>query len=243
MREQEAAATGPGHSDSMALENSASMAMRPALPSLQRSDGTMEDGGSVQHHFRAGTTYCVQTVQWACGVPIGWGKCFDAEGVTQVMSILNRIFPERNPHNRPSFLFYDNACKLLSHVSRYEIYQNWIQSTRFLVDAWHYINHRTDDDLCRTWCNPAPADGSQPDLVIEQRTASGEVKTVRAFNTETAEQLNAWLSGFEGPMRQMTNYNFDFFMHVLLFIYKEKCDEHPSTAFPDEDNIDVLEDV
>ncbi|KAG8929625.1 hypothetical protein FRC01_004014 [Tulasnella sp. 417] len=66
---------------------------------------------------------------------------------------------------------------------------------------------------------PAPADGSQPDLVITQTDREGNTHTIRAYNTETAEQLNSWLNGFEAAMRQMTNWNFDFFMHVLMYLY------------------------
>jgi hypothetical protein len=194
--------------------------LHPQLP--QGPHG--EDGGAVVHRFRAGTTYCVQTLQWACGVPIGWGKCYDSEGVSQVFAILNRLFPEQDPQSRPSFLFYDNACRLLAHIVTHHQTSSWLQSTRFLVDAWHYVNHRATDQLCRFWCNPAPADGSQPDLVITKEE-NGQTLTVRAYNTETAEQLNAWLTAFEVPMRQMTNYNFDFFMHTILFLYGDLCSD------------------
>ncbi|KAJ7787508.1 hypothetical protein B0H13DRAFT_1520453, partial [Mycena leptocephala] len=44
----------------------------------------------------------------------------------------------------------------------------------------------------------------------------------RAFNTETTEQLNSWLNGFESQLRQMSDVNFDFFVHVLMMIYAEK---------------------
>jgi hypothetical protein len=42
------------------------------------------------------------------------------------------------------------------------------------------------------------------------------------FNTETAEQLNSWLSGFEPQLRQMSDVNHDFFVHVLMMIYAER---------------------
>ena len=41
------------------------------------------------------------------------------------------------------------------------------------------------------------------------------------FNTETAEQFNSWLNSFEGALRQMTDVNFDFFMHALILMYME----------------------
>lgn len=51
--------------------------------------------------------------------------------------------------------------------------------------------------------------------------ANGRTHTTRAFNTETAEQLNAWLNGFEAQLRQMSATNFDFCVHVLMLLYKE----------------------
>lgn len=43
----------------------------------------------------------------------------------------------------------------------------------------------------------------------------------RAFNTEIAEQLNSWLDGFKGALNRMTDYNFDFFLYSVLFLYTE----------------------
>lgn len=180
-------------------------------------------GGDVVHRFRAGKIYCVQTVQYACGVTIGWGKCYRSESPSQVIELLTSIFPTLE--SRPSYIFYDNACKLLAHIVSNDEHHPWLRSTRFLCDSWHYINHRATDILCRWWCNSAPADGSQPDLVISEADANGNVQSTRAFNTETAEQLNAWLSGYEGPLRQMTNSNFDFTMHVLMLMYKEDVED------------------
>lgn len=197
----------------------------PAIHPLLPDGPNGEPGAEVIHRFKAGNTYCVQTVQWACGVPVGWGKCYRSESPSQVLSILNRIFPPNQPEDRPSFLFYDNACTLLSHILAQDPNTAWLNTTRFLVDSWHYITHRTTDQLCKTWCNPAPADGSQPDLVIVRMDEAGRPHTIRAYNTETAEQLNAWLNAFEGPLRQMTDYNFDFFIHVLLYLYKEMVEE------------------
>ncbi|KAJ7855700.1 hypothetical protein B0H13DRAFT_1477029, partial [Mycena leptocephala] len=68
----------------------------------------------------------------------------------------------------------------------------------FIVDSWHYIEHRATDVLCRLWCNPAPTNGSQPDLVTVQADKND---TTRAFSTETAE---CWISGFESQLQQMS---------------------------------------
>ncbi|KAJ7437493.1 hypothetical protein B0H11DRAFT_1753656, partial [Mycena galericulata] len=54
--------------------------------------------------------------------------------------------------------------------------------------------------------------------------ANGTTHQTRAFNTETAEQLNSWLTGFESQLRQMSDVNYDFFIHVLMMIYGERVE-------------------
>ncbi|PSS30903.1 hypothetical protein PHLCEN_2v2564 [Hermanssonia centrifuga] len=181
-------------------------------------------GEDVVHTFRAQSVYCLQTIQWACGMPIGWGKCYRSESSPQVLAILNCIW-DGHADLRPAFIGYDDACDLLCHVVTQDPNDSWIQSTKFIVDAWHYIGHRATNVLCRTWCNPAPTNGSQPDLVLVQEDAEGNRHQTRAFNTETAKQLNAWLNGYEAPLRQMSDVNFDFFVHVLFLIFKEQIEK------------------
>jgi hypothetical protein len=119
----------------------------------------------VVHSFREKTTYCLQIVQWACGYPIGWGKCYRSESSPQVLAILDRIWTE-HPESKPSFIAYDDACSLLRHIVTRDSDSAWLSTTKFIVDAWHYISHRVTDILCRLRCNPAPPNGSQPDLIV-----------------------------------------------------------------------------
>jgi hypothetical protein len=195
-------------------------------PSLQVQLQVLGDtpGAQVIHTFKAKRIYCLQTIQWACGAPVGWGKCYKSESTPQVLSFINGIW-EDFPDFRPSFVVYDKACDLLRHIVTQNPDDLWVKSTKFMVDAWHYINHRTTDLLCRTRCNPAPMDGSQPDLVLTEVDDDGVVHQTRAFNTETAEQLNSWLDGFESQLQQMTDMNFDFFVHVLMLIYGETVEK------------------
>ncbi|KAJ7862432.1 hypothetical protein B0H13DRAFT_1726164 [Mycena leptocephala] len=146
----------------------------------------------------------------------------------QVLVILNQIW-EHHPNSRPSFIAYNDACDLLRHIVTQNLNDPWF-STKFIVDTWHYLGHRATDILCRLWCNPAPknratlndTNGSQPDLVLVEEDANGICHQTRAFNTETTEQLNSWLNGFESQLRQISDVNYDFFVHVLMMIYAEK---------------------
>jgi hypothetical protein len=111
----------------------------PSLPSLGDTPGE-----EVIHTFHAQSTYCVETVQWACGCPIGWGKCYKSESSPQVLAILDRIWATC-PDCRPAFIVYDDACDLLRHIVTQNPNSPWLTSTRFIVDAWHYIGHRATD--------------------------------------------------------------------------------------------------
>lgn len=136
-----------------------------------------EPGSEVAHTFAARRVFCLETIQWACGYPIGWIKCYDAEGESQVLDLLNFAFPPTAPmlDLRPQFVAYDKACRLLRHIARQNLEDPWIISTRFIIDPFHYLNHRADDDLCHNRCNPAPANGSQPDLVTVTTHEDGTV--------------------------------------------------------------------
>ena len=111
-------------------------------PTLHVQLSLLQDisGEKVVHTFHAGTTYCIQTVQWACRIPIGWGKCYKSESSPQVVTILDQIWAD-HPESRPSFIAYDDACDLLRHIVTQDPNSQWLQITKFIVDAWHYIGH------------------------------------------------------------------------------------------------------
>ena len=178
-------------------------------------------GDEVVHTFNAKKIYCLQTVQWACGVPIGWGKCYRSESMPQVLKILDNIWEGAPLTERPGFIAYDDACGLLRHIVTQDALSSWLSSTKFIVNAWHYIGHQAADVLCRTWCNPAPENGTQPDLIRVEQDEREVPHVTRAFNTETAEQFNSWLRGFEALLTQMTATNYDFVVHVLMLLYTE----------------------
>jgi hypothetical protein len=134
---------------------------------------------------------------------------------------LDRIWAEY-PDSKPSFIAYDDACSLLRYIVTQDSDSAWLLTTKFIVDAWHYIGHRATDILCRLWCNPAPTNSFQPDLILVAQDENGSSHQTHVFNTETAEQLNSWLSGFEPQLRQMSDVNHDFFVHVLMMIYAER---------------------
>jgi len=186
-------------------------------PRIQPHDEEMEE--PVQkNYFKAPSFYCVETVCAPCGVIVAWTKFAKAESPTNILAFLEKVFPTEE--SRPDYICIDKACRVLRSAVRNKSWDNiWEKTTRFIVDTYHYRNHKDDDELCQKWCNPAPSDGSAPNLVIEEKDKQGRPCWRRAFNTQACEQLNAWIGGFESILRPMTAGNFNWFLHSMLFYH------------------------
>jgi len=108
--------------------------------------------------------------------------------LNQNQKFLAQTFP--NKETRPDYVCIDKACTVLKTSLANGSWEEWKDTTRLIVDAYHYTNHRVADFLCRTYCNPAPLDGSAPNLVIEAEAKDGTKYLKRAFNTQASEELN-----------------------------------------------------
>jgi hypothetical protein len=117
-------------------------------------------------------------------------------------------------------------------------WNEWKDTTWFIVDSYHYINHHTTDYLCRKYCNPAPLNGSAPNLVGVEKDKYGQPHYKRAFNTQASEQLNAWIGGFETILKRMTAGNFNWFLHAMLFIHTQRVLQKLKEKLEREDNQD-----
>ena len=149
---------------------------------------------------------------------IAWAKFSKSESPTDILNFLETVFPTEESH--PAYICIDKACLVLHTAIANESWDEiWKNTTRFIVDTYHYINHCLTDYLCRKWCNPAPQDGSAPNLVILSTDNHGQLYLKRAFNTQACEQLNAWLGGFESILKRMAPGNFDWFSHTMLFYH------------------------
>jgi hypothetical protein len=136
------------------------------------------------NYFKAPRFYCVETICAPCGVVIAWTKFAKAESPTNILNFLELVYP--TPDLRPDYVCIDKACLVLKKAITNGSWDMWKQTTRFIVDSYHYINHRTTDYLCRTWCNPAPLNGSQPNLVTVEYDRNGNPHYKRAFNTQVS---------------------------------------------------------
>ena len=156
----------------------------------QPHDEEMEE--AVQkNYFSAPSFYCVETICAPCGVVVAWTKFAKAESPTNILAFLEKVFSTEE--SRPDYVCIDKACLVLRTALRNGSWDRiWGKTTRFIVDSYHYRNHKEDDELCRKWCNPAPTDGSAPNLVVEGKDKQGKPCLRRAFNTQVSicELLN-----------------------------------------------------
>jgi hypothetical protein len=186
----------------------------------QPHDEPAPQQSQVKHHFRASRFYCIETICAPCGVVIAWAKFDKAESETNILDFLDRVYPDKIL--RPDYVCIDKACRLLRHAVASGRWNSWKDTTRFIVDSYHYINHRTTDELCRTYCNPAPLNGSAPNLVEVVKDKFGRPHYKRAFNTEVCEQLNVCIGGWETILKRMSGGNFDWFLHSMLFVHTDR---------------------
>lgn len=136
-----------------------------------------------KNYFSASRFYCVETICAPCGVVIAWTKFAKSESPTKILDFLRSVYPTEE--SRPDYICIDKACLVLrTAITNHSWDEVWKATTRFIVDTYHYINHRADDLLCRTYCNPAPLNGSAPNLVVVDQDREGQPYYKRAFNTQ-----------------------------------------------------------
>ena len=149
------------------------------LPENQRSN-----------YFRPARFYCVETITAPCGVVIAWTKFARSESPTNIMAFLESIYPTEE--SRPDYICIDKACLVLRHCISSGKWNEWQKTSRFIVDSYHYTNHEVTDELCRKWCNPAPTNGSAPNLVVVAHDKKGKPYYKRAFNTQVCS-FYSWI--------------------------------------------------
>jgi hypothetical protein len=135
-----------------------------------------------KHFFSPARSYCVETVVAPCGVVIAWTKFDKSESPTNILNYLEKIYP--TPESRLAYICIDKACVVLRTAIANGSWEEWKKTTRFIVDSYHYNNHKATDALCAKFCNPAPLDGSAPNLVQFATDKHGVLQMQRAFNTQ-----------------------------------------------------------
>jgi hypothetical protein len=132
-----------------------------------------EDAPELQrkNYFSPARFYCVETICAPCGVVIAWTKFDKSESPTKILKFLKDTYQWKD--TRPDYICIDKACLVLRTSLNNGSWEEWKDTSHLIVDAYHYNNHRVEDFICRKYCNPAPLDGSAPNLVIEAETDEG----------------------------------------------------------------------
>lgn len=150
-------------------------------------------------------THNEQLMVRPCGVVIGRATFYNAESMSGVkvsechqqstfltfyQMFVKSIFPERLPGMLPTFLFYDNACGLRSHI-RCSGDDHLLRHMALVVDPFHFSGHSEQDTECQAHCNPHKF----PIL----KTFDGSW----LFNSSVAEQVNVWYGKFQPKVKEM----------------------------------------
>jgi hypothetical protein len=151
---------------------------------VQAHDEEPHEKKARANFFSPARFYCVETMCKPCGVVVAWTKFAKAESETNILKWLESVYPVEA--SRPQYICIDKACKVLRTSIANGSWESWKKTTRLVVDSYHYINHRVKDILCRTWCNPAPLNGSAPNLVVIEEDKDGKACYKRAFNTQVS---------------------------------------------------------
>lgn len=209
--------------------------------SLQPHDEEASSVPQRKHFFSPSRFYCVETICAPCGVVKAWAKFAKAESPTNILRFMDSVYP--TPESHPAYVCIDKACLVLRTAVANPDFSSWTTTSRFIVDAYHYQNHRTTDWMCQTYCNPAPTDGSAPNLVVVEHDNQGRPQYKRAFNTQACEQLNAWMGGFESILKRMVPGNFNWFLHAMLcyhtkFVIEKKKEKEKRGQEEEEDDSD-----
>jgi len=79
-------------------------------------------------------------------VVIAWTKFAKAESHTNILNWLASVYP--NIESRPDYICINKAYQVLCTAVTNGSWNQWKLSSRFIVDSYHYINHKATDDLC-----------------------------------------------------------------------------------------------
>ena len=91
------------------------------------------------HYFSPARFYCTETICAPCGVVIAWAKFAKAESATNILHFLESVYPTEE--SRPDYICIDKACVVLRTSITNGSWESWKNTSRFIVDSYHYINH------------------------------------------------------------------------------------------------------
>ncbi|EIW75906.1 hypothetical protein CONPUDRAFT_65267 [Coniophora puteana RWD-64-598 SS2] len=144
---------------------------------------------------------CEVTIVRPCGIILARGTFNRAEAVSNVLKMVKDIFSIPGAQ-KPEHWIYDTACK----AKKQAMQDPWWDTVGMSVDIFHFRNkHKTTDEFCQRYCNPADF----PELQSEDGSGWW-------FNSSVAEQVNVWLGSFHAIVREMRPIRYNFFLDEMV---------------------------
>ncbi|KAJ6535275.1 hypothetical protein DFH09DRAFT_1284049 [Mycena vulgaris] len=170
---------------------------RVELPALGDTPGEQ-----VARTFKAKTIYCLQTVQWACRYPVGWGPPNISGATTPNPN------PVSSPMTTPVACCDTSSPRSLTVRGLLPRNSSWMPGTTAV----------TARQISSADCGAIQRRLMVPNLIsLSYRRTQ--------IQHRIAEQLNSWLNGFESQLRQMSEVNYDCFIHAVMMIYTERVEQ------------------
>jgi hypothetical protein len=100
-----------------------------------------------KNYFTPSRFYCVEKICAPCCAVIAWAKFTKSESPTNILNFLKKVYPMEK--SCPDYICIDKVCLVLhTAIVNGSWDEIWNKTTRFIVDAYHYINHLSTEYLC-----------------------------------------------------------------------------------------------
>jgi len=150
-------------------------------------------------------THNEQLMVKCCGIIASRATFFGSESITS--DFIHVTFPPHYPGSLPSYIFFDNNCRLFRHlVASTDPNDARLAVVGFPVDVFHASNkHKDSDEFCTVNCSPI--------TFSEIITADGKSWI---FNSSAAEQVNRWFGKFQPIVKEMPVLRYNFFLDEMI---------------------------
>ncbi|KAI8853693.1 hypothetical protein BC829DRAFT_413608 [Chytridium lagenaria] len=150
---------------------------------------------------------------WSCGHIMNVFKMFTFEQTGELLPGISHTYESIGRY--PTFTFFDKACRFIPSVKHAidavdnpitaNTFRRVIDEVVWLVDKFHFKSH--NDERCKELFNPELAEIAFPEL--------------GRWNTQAAEQANAWLQRVANVLRTTDSLLHDFYMYSFVDSYNE----------------------
>ncbi|TFK17652.1 hypothetical protein FA15DRAFT_683479 [Coprinopsis marcescibilis] len=143
----------------------------PGRQTYQPHNELQQDQSSLKHYFGPKHYYCVETICYRYGVVKAWAKFAKSESPKKILKFLAAVFPTKE--ERLDFICINKACLVLQTAISNGSQNEWKKTSQFIVDIYHYNNHKESDELCHKWlCEQLNAWLGEFAAILKQMTAN-----------------------------------------------------------------------